>query len=584
MKWQRWHAVAAAAALVAAGVASFANWGGSAPSADAGAVVEPPVPAPDGLLADIYVTSPNASWTRLQRGVGGAVGILPGTLPGVFVALADLDVVFVDEIDGASPMFGVLAGDPASPGAAFAMKLVDARRARLLLADGDTSRFGAKEADGMTRLVPKNQDARDRRFELAITQNGYLLVARAAADLERLGPYATRTLPSRPLPTEAAVSVDIPKSALQAVIKPRLESLWDDGKSFLLTQDERMRAERGRAPDFGDPIAIVAALDAALGRRVAILGDLEKLRLSLEITEDAAVLTAALTPLGADGPARRWVDGMKLGDAAPVLALPSVSALALSLRDGEVDRDEQGEELEKAITTSLGPRLKDPGKLHAVIQAMTKARGESVALALGLDDPTGLFVRAPVRDPASADEAIRGAFDLTKAEPFKELLGVREVIASSDELPGLGKIAVATVARVPDHAKRAADTAARARAADGGAPAARASSNDTGAAWVVDAGALSLGAGREPLVTLKTGARPDRKLADEPSLARFTAAVGSDASTVIVAQPLRLDPRRANLPTAPLGIAVGRRGRDAFVRVDVSDALLREAARWQMGF
>ncbi|MCW5834373.1 MAG: hypothetical protein KIS78_18380, partial [Labilithrix sp.] len=67
-------------------------------------------------------------------------------------------------------------------------------------------------------------------------------------------------------------------------------------------------------------------------------------------------------------------------------------------------------------------------------------------------------------------------------------------------------------------------------------------------------------------------------------LARFTAAVGSDASTVIVAQPLRLDPRRANLPTAPLGIAVGRRGRDAFVRVDVSDALLREAARWQMGF
>ncbi|HVJ91770.1 MAG TPA: hypothetical protein VM580_18340, partial [Labilithrix sp.] len=60
--------------------------------------------------------------------------------------------------------------------------------------------------------------------------------------------------------------------------------------------------------------------------------------------------------------------------------------------------------------------------------------------------------------------------------------------------------------------------------------------------------------------------------------------IGSDATTVIVAQPLRLDPKRANLPAAPLGIAVGRKGHDAFVRVDVADALLREAARLQMGF
>ncbi|MBX3198031.1 MAG: hypothetical protein KF894_07785 [Labilithrix sp.] len=580
MKWQRWHAVAAAAALAAVGLVSFAKWDGSAPAADAGAVAEPPVRAPDGLLADVYVTSPNASWTRLQRGVGGAVGILPGTLPGVFVALTELDVMFVDEIDGASPMFGALAGDPESPGAAFAMKLVDARRARLLLADGDTSRYATKEADGMTLLVPTKQDPSDRRLELAITRSGYLLVARAAADLERLGPYVTRTLPARPLPTDAAVTVDVPKSALQAVIKPRLESLWGDGKSFLLTQDEQMRAARGRAPDFGDPIAIVGVLDAILGRRVAIVGDLEKLRLSLEITDEAAVLTAALSPLGPDGPARRWVDGMKLGDAAPVLALPTVSALAVSLRDGEVDRAEQGKELEKAIATSLGARLKDPEKLHEVIEAMTQARGESVALALGLDEPTGLFLRSPVRDPASADKAIRGAFDLTKAEPFKELLGVRDVVASSDELPGLGKIAVTTALRVSKDAKREASP----RVADGGAPVAKALPRAAGAAWVVEEGALSLGAGGEPLVTLKTGVRPDRKLADEPSLARFTAAVASDASTVIVAQPLRLDARRANLPTAPLAIAVGRKGGDAFVRIDIADGLLREAARWQMGF
>ena len=53
-----------------------------------------------------------------------------------------------------------------------------------------------------------------------------------------------------------------PIDVVEAVIarigawEPKLDALWKDGKSFLLTQDERMRSERGRAPDFGDPAAI----------------------------------------------------------------------------------------------------------------------------------------------------------------------------------------------------------------------------------------------------------------------------------------------------------------------------------------
>src|SRR5690606_18167540 len=95
----------------------------------------------------------------------------------------------------------------------------------------------------------------------------------------------------------------------------------------------------------------------------------------------------------------------------------------------------------------------------------------------------------------------------------------------------------------------------------------------SGAAWRTDEGTLLLGLGAEPLVTVKLGARPDKKLADEPALARFIEAVGSDATTAIVTQPLRFDPKRANLPAAPLSLAVGRRGGEAFVRLDVSDAL-----------
>ena len=590
MKWQRWHVDAAGAALAVATVVALGNWSGGPQPADAGVAVEPPVRAPDDLLADIYVASPNSSWTRLQRGVGGAVGILPATLPGVLVALTDLDVSLASELDGTAPMFGAVAGDPASPGIALALKLVDARRARGLLADGDTSRFTSKNVEGMTVLVPNaaassRSAPADQRFEIAITQNGYLLVTRSAADLTRLGPYVTRTLPARPLPTESAAVVEIPKSALKTMLEPKLDSLWKDGKSFLLTQDERMRAERGRAPDFGDPAAIVAALEGMLGRRVAVVGDLEKVRLAVDITEDATVFTATLSP-GADGPSRRWVDAMKVGDASPVLALPAVSALAVSMRDGEVERAEQSKELEKAIATSLGPRLEDPSKLHEVIEAMTSARDEAVAFALAVDEPTGLLVRAPVRDAGAADKAIRGVFDMTKRKPFKELLRVREVSSSTEELPGLGKVASLMVVREPKDSRHGAGTAPRRPAGDGGGPgpAAAKTSPPSGVAWSTDQGVLALGAGAEPLVTLKMGARPDRKLADDPALKRFTSAIGADASTIVVAQPLRLDPKRANLPTAPLGIAIGRKGGDAFVRIDIAAGLLREAARWQMGF
>lgn len=579
MKWQRWHVVAAGAALAVASVVAIAKWSDAPQAADAGASTEPLARAPDDLLADISIASPNSSWTKLQRGVGGAVGILPATLPGVLVALADLDVTLASELDGTSPMYGVVAGDPADPGVAFAMKLVDARRARGLLADGDAGRFTAKDVTGMTLLVP-NRSSGDRRFEIAITQNGYLLVTRTAADLARLGPYVTRTLPARSLPAEAAAVVEIPRSALQTMLKPKLDALWKDGKSFLLTQDERMRSERGRAPDFGDPAAIVAAIDAMLARRVAIVGDLEKVRLALDITEDATILTATLSPGAADGPARKWVDAMKVGDAAPLLALPAVSALALSMRDGEAERAEQAKELETAIASSLGKRLEEPAKLHDVIEAATTARDESVAFALALDEPTGVLVRAPVRDAGAAEKAIRGVFEMAKTQPFKELLRVREVTSSSEELPGLGKISSLGLVRAP----KEKGEAKRPGGADAGAPKAPTAGSASGVAWVTEQGVLALGAGSEPAVTLKIGAKPDRKLADEPALKRFIGAIGNDASTVVVAQPLRVDPKRANLPTAPLGIAIGRKGGDAFIRIDIADGLLREAARWQMGF
>lgn len=550
------------------------------------AVPEVPVAAPGDLLADVYAMSPNTSWSRLQRGIGGAVGILPATLPGIIGFMAELDPRIGNEIDGSAPIYAVLAGDPAQPAFCIAMKLVDPRRARMLLTDGETSLFNVREESGLTHLVPKTRVERTDKKQPAVsalTTNGYITVGKMPEDLSKLSAYATRTLPGRTLPKDAAIVADVPRSAVATVLAPKLETAWNDAKSFLLLQDERMRGEHGgRAPDFGDPKAIVAALDAVVGRRIAVFRDLERVRFALDVTDDAVVLNSTLTPVAGDGPAKRWVHSMRVGDAAALLGLPNTSLVALSLRDTEEDRVAQAAEMEKAIASSLGERLKEPDakRLHDALEDWTKGRDETLAIAYSIDEPTGTFITTRTRDAEAANRAVRSVVDLAKASPFKEMLHVKEVTTSTEEIPGFGKVQVAKISREAPAMRP--PPGLEARAGDAGAP--KISAPSTGVAWSTEAGSIALGLGSEPIVALKTGARPDKKLRDDPLVARFTSNVGATASTFVVVQPLRYDAKRAHLGAAPIAIAVSRKDGDAVVRLELSDLLLRELSRYFMGF
>jgi hypothetical protein len=94
---------------------------------------------------------------------------------------------------------------------------------------------------------------------------------------------------------------------------------------------------------------------------------------------------------------------------------------------------------------------------------------------------------------------------------------------------------------------------------------------------------LSLATGDSPIATLRASAQPDRKLSDEPAVARSFAALANQSSTALIVQPLRFDATRANLPAAPLFFALGRKDKDATLRIDIANGLLRELARRQMG-
>ena len=527
MRRQNWAAVLAVVVLGGAAALALRKCGAEDQVGQDGGVAAAAV-APAQLLAELVISTPNASWSKLQRGVGGAAGILPTTLPGVLVTFTDLDPRLTSELDGGAPMYGIVAGDPADPAMLLAIRLVDVRKARTTLAID----AGAGE-HGMA-VLPSRRGA---TIVSALTESGWLLVGRRASDFD-LGAWLTR---ARPLTTEP-VGLDIPKSALAALL-PMLAARWKDGRQYLLAEDARMRAERGRAPDFGDPAAIVGVLDRWIDRKLAILGDLDGIRVALDPTAAALVAVATLPP-SKDGPSHAWLERMIVGDAAPVLALPSSALVALSTRDADAARQDQAAGLEDALKTALGPRLKDPAPLHEILAEATKARGDVAALAF---DEGGALLRAPVRDAAAAQKAIRGALDLAKVDPLRDALRIRSI----DIGDGSAKI----VRGAAGH--------------DAGAP------TESKVAWSTNDSVLGLAYGAtEPRVGT---------LADDPSLAHFASMLGNDASSIVIAQPGRLLGARPGT-SAPTAAAIGKKSGAGFVRIELSDALIRELVRSQMGF
>jgi hypothetical protein len=142
-------------------VASCSKCGGATTGSDPAQTttpLEPPLPAPDDLLAELTMGSPNASWAKLQRGIGGPAGILPASAGGIVCAAAGLDPSIASEVDGVAPAYGALAGDPANASFVLALKLVDLRKARGALVDGDTARYTGREAGEVTELLARGQD------------------------------------------------------------------------------------------------------------------------------------------------------------------------------------------------------------------------------------------------------------------------------------------------------------------------------------------------------------------------------------------------------------------------------------------
>lgn len=528
--------------------------------------VEAPVPAPEGLLGDLVVPAPDATWGKLQRGIGGATALFPTTTGGLICALAGIDPSLGSEIDGASPVYGAFAQDHTQDhddlAYAFAVKLVEPRRAQTVLVDAEGARYSAKQEGGMTVLSPKG--GASLRTAIAIARGGYLIVAGKAEDLARLGPYVHRTLPTHALPPSSAL-LEVPHVALAGTVRTTLLADWAAFRADKEQQDALMRKEHGgRAPDFADPKAILAIVDGLVQTRVALLADLERAKVAVEVGDADIKAELTLVPTSGDGPASQLVASMHPGDARRVLDAPSDSLLAISTRGAAVDRAEGARDFEETLAKALGERLgaEDQKKVHAAVTDWSKGRGDELTGWIVDGKTKGAVVRTLAVDPESASRAIHEAAALLAApafkEPLKTLLQVEGVTFGAGEVAGLGKVDFATlVFAKPQRSK-------------------------IGFGWSTDqAKAVSLSVSDDPASLLASGTSPKQKLGDDAHISTAITTLGTDTTFALVAQPLALEQSGA---PAPLVFGWGRRGGNLWAHVELSDLLARAAMKRAGGF
>ncbi len=539
----------------------------------AAATAEAPaeVPVPDDLLAEVSVLTPNVTWRRVQSGIGGAIGVMPQNMGTVVCSLAGIDIGLGASIDGASSAFVTFGGEPENPSWVIAVKVVEARKARDVLLDSETAKYVAKEEAGLTLLSAKGA-APSSAGGLALDSSGFLLVGKDEAAVRKLGPYTARSL-SRKAPHTSAVHVDVMPKALSGKVRTALEKRWQAFAVDLLADDAKMRDSRGgRAPDFGDPKAIVAVADAFVQRRLSALASLTKLAIEFDADAEDLHLRA-----DADGPvADGGLDPMTVGEIAPLLDLPQDTIAAVLTRSRGDERVADAKDVESALLASLGSRLPDAEgkKLHAALDDFAKGRGDALTVfGLGGERKAkGLVLRTETKGSDAAPRAVAQIADLLRAPVFKEPLRIKSAQRSTGEARGVGKCDTLDV--TIEGKGKLADT-------------------KLGLAWGVShapaaEGQLVAALGDIPLELITRGATPEQKIGGDKVLAPYITALGKEASFVFFAQPFLVDQSKPIAPS-PVVLAWGTGGDPSsrpgarWFRLDVSDRVMRELLKKQLG-
>src|SRR5262245_48282292 len=152
----------------------------SAPDAGAAIAVDlSPIPAPSGLVGDLFMPAPDATWSKVRTIAGSTAALLPQSFGGIAATLLKLPLLVSTEIDGGVPVLGAIVkqGDAPALGA-IGIHVKSGDRFVDQLTRGQDARFSAKrdEASQITVLSLKLSDpSEEPAYTLGVLGN-YLLV------------------------------------------------------------------------------------------------------------------------------------------------------------------------------------------------------------------------------------------------------------------------------------------------------------------------------------------------------------------------------------------------------------------------
>jgi hypothetical protein len=543
-----------ALALLAGGACSSKGGPDAAPTASASLA---PVPAPAGLLADVFVTTPGATWTKARQAVGGPAVFMPQSFGGLVTTLIGMPITQAAELDEAVPAVGAFARQGKGPLAfTVAVHVKDGDRFLTQLTKGEGARYEATldVPSHVTLLVDKiAAKTGSARTALGVLGN-YLLVAEKPADLIALGPYVVRTLPARPPPKEEVV-MELSDASLAGPVAEALRDLREDGESA----------------------AALVSVGGMLDTLGTLLGSASRARITVSL--DAQVVRARANVVPKPGGAgEKLVAELPVGDAKPLLDLPEGTTLGLLWRESAASRAESAPKQADSLAKLLGKDVsgEDREAIRAALRAEAEARGDwqTVGITFAGTGPTAV-VRAPVGDAEKMKKALKQLTDLGALPTFKKSLagvGLRIDVEKAvvENLAGdVVRVRLARVDSTGPHAAPNPGADAKAKpdkgkkddkakpASDGDLP------KSIDLLYLVNGQGLFAAAGFDPKDSLKNLALAGggANLAHNKPMADALAGLG-DAGFVLIADALRVEAMTAGMPAAgpplPLVLAAGR--------------------------
>jgi hypothetical protein len=573
---------------LAVGLALFASLGAgckdnapapsSAPTSLVLAVLEP-IPAPEGLVAEIFLPTPEASWAKARASIGAPAALLPQQFGPLAATLLQLPITLGAEIDGAMPAVGaaVAVAGRDRPAIAIALHVKAGDRFVDLLTKGEAAKLTARRDEATSIVLLEPKEGASSGPALGVLTN-YVVFARDAEDLKLAAPYAVRSLPKVGMPKED-LAIEIPEKALAGPIGKALTAWW------MRTKENTTQA-----------VPALIAADTTAETLLTVVGEATHARATLTLEPNAAHLRLSATPRDASS---KLVSGLLVGDAKPILELPSTTMAAVLMRQGAEDRKKSSDALADAVLKKLKPPVdaKDKEALTTALRELGDARGDwgVLGLTFASTGPTAI-ARGAVSDAGAMGKAIEHVLDLGKLATMKDAFKAADLGFSSgkvvvENLPGdVRRARFENIAKAADgkDGKDTKDTKDdKKKSKDAPKTDANGERQAIDLLTIVRDGAVFAAAGYDPKEGLRAviSAPTDKNLGSNAPMKSALDALGGESSFILAIDPVRLWAARAMQPSgaeaAPVVLAVGRSSAPAslYLRLDVANGAIQELIR-----